>query len=517
MRVYKKGIALILAQIFCIGIANAQFGNFKKKLNKAAENVNKAKTTKEKISKLVVPSLSAFPAFVKTAAYKDQVRSSGALSRVNRLDQLIVLYLRDEAKWKAKGFTPYKGFLNSKISRIESGKKDVSEQAPTWFMLPFYTKVIRDLKSDLEAATIQNTKSENEAEIAREQKQREDKLAEFRADSTNYVTNIDAQFNQLKVETPVEEAKIVSNVHKENVGKIVFSKSDIPLDAPSASQLTTSFTSNDQIFMRAYLSQAVQNMNFNPDNPAKDSYKDIILNPEDIYLKVFVDGKEMGEQLGLSNTMGVNKNDEVAALSFATCWHREESSGRYRNLNLIKFMRKLPKGKHTVRVEGHAYARLNFEDPDLMKESYFEEDYEKRKELIELAKAEVEMKTKTPIFKGEFTINIIGLMASGIKWKNVIPGKLDANSSLKSILKKTLINDGVNLKSFRILEDDYSMIRNEYSGAVLSRYVTVMVAYKEDGLMYSCRYVYKQTFDGLKFQKTWIRSGYAFKNKLIDY
>lgn len=519
MREIKYSIVILLLNVLSVNVANAQLGGLSKRIKNKTENINKGnkdvRNKMKKADKMIVPSLSTFPALVQTDAYKEQVRSSGAASRINRLDQLIVLYLRDKNEWKAKGFNSYRGFLNSKISRVETGKKGVFEQAPTWYVLPFYQKVLKDMKSELKGATEQNEVAENEAEEAANQAAR-DKEA---ADSLAYVQKIDEEFNFLKKEGPHQpEQPIKTDFHRKHVGQLVFSKTPISIDNPSETQLTTNFTSNDEIHMRGYLEKALRNTYYKPDNPKKEIYKDLLLSPQHLSFTYYVDGKEV-ENKNLFVSMSNKTKDGLERTSFSHSWHYLDHNGYYFPERFIKFARALSKGKHTIRIEAYVTADLTFKDPDIQKQAYFEENYYIRQDLYDSSEVTVKMDDrKNPIFAGEFTIDIQGPMTTGRKWSHIKSGKMNSNSSVKAALRKQITNDDTEIVDLKILSDDYRMVRNKYSGVVMARFVTVAVLFKSsrDGLIYSGMVDYKQEHNGSSFQNSWIQDGNWFKINLAD-
>ena len=500
--------------------AFSQLGDLKKKLKNKTEAINKGnkevKNKGKKLDKMIVPSLSTFPALVETEPYKEQVKSSGASSRVNRLDQLVVLYLNDKAEWEAKGFNSYKGFLKAKLSRIESGRDGVKDMAPTWFVLPFYTKVIRDIETALEDAVAQNEQAENEQYEAQVQQKRNEAIA----DSISYVEGIDNEFNALKEERLFrKQEEIVSDLHRNNVGKIVFSKSKIPVNNPSEGQLTNSFNINDPIYIRAYLDKAIRNTYYNPTNPQKEIYKDLVFSPHHFQLKFFVDGKQTEYQRdGVFLTMKNDEVDGIEPLTFSDSWHVPNDKGVYSSTSFIEYIRTLSKGKHTIRIEAYTPAELSFKDPDIQKQAYFEEDYYTRQDLNNSTDASVSYSPEKPVMSGEFTINVTGPMPSGNTWGEITPGRMNSNSSLKAAVKKAIVADGTKLIDFKVISDDYSMIRNELSGIVTGRYIKVAIAYysKNRGIKYSGYLYYKQTHNGTTFQKTWFQTGDMSGRRLLD-
>lgn len=521
----KKILIPIVTLLICflsVNHVNAQFGDLKNKVNKTKESVNKKnkdlKTKGKKVNKMIVPEPSAFPALVQTDAYKQQVRSSGASSKINRVDQLVVLYLRDKQKWKAKGFQSYKGFLTARISRVEDGRKGVFDMAPTWYMLPFYTKIIKEMKSELKNSETENTIAENAAYDA-EVKEKRDKYV---ADSLTYLKEVDQEFAELKISRPLKkEQEILSDMHRNNIGKVVFSRMEIPIENPSNSQLTSNFTSDDEIYMRAYIGKAVRNIDLNPTNPKKEIYNDLLLRSNGFYMEYYVDGKKTSyREDGLYSTMDNEERNGLEPLTFSDSWHAKDPNkpGYYRSTSFIEYIRTLSKGKHTIEIKAYSSdVELDFTDPDLAKEARFEPNYNIREDLWDSSKVTVENTSNTLLFEGEFTMNVTGPMPSGYKWSSVEAGKMNNNSAVRSGIRSAMNAGNLEIVDFKIVSDDYDFRRNELTGIVLSRHVLVAVAYKSKrGILYRGYKYYVQNHNGSSFQKTWLPGGFTGSSKLLD-
>ncbi len=510
MKKHNCFIVLLVLSLLNINYANAQFGSLKKKMKKVSTSISKKNKevtkTKNKLDKIITPSLSTFPVLIKSDPYKEQVKSSGAISKINKLDQLIVIYLRENDKWKNKGFLKYKGFLKSKIVRIETGITGVKNSAPIWFMLPFYYKTLNKLKTQLENGDQEHEKNKQIA-YENELQTQSDKKA---ADSTAFVQSVYDDFDLLKQERPSqEEEEITSDLHRQNIGKIVFSKTHIPDNAPASFKTTTNFHTNDEIHVAAYLGKGIKNTYYKPTKAVKDNYKDLLLNADNYYLEYYIDGKRYEKKYFSMDMTSNNLDREV--LSFKGGWHIKNNRGGYTDEAFIETMRTLPKGKHTIKIVGRVSPYIVFKDPEIRIQAYFEKDYHAREDLFKLLKLKtrVETKPEKPIFEGEFTIDIQGTMVSGYKMSDYKAGRLNSNTALIAGIKRANKANGTNLIKLKIVADDYGITRNKYSGAVVSRYVKVVTAFKSkrNGLNYIYSSYYTQIFDGQKFQSTWTDGG----------
>ncbi|MCF2874811.1 MULTISPECIES: hypothetical protein [unclassified Tenacibaculum] len=484
---------------------NAQFGKLSKRFKKTSKaiskNTQKVTDTKQLLASFFDADFSTYPKLIKSKPYKEQVRNSGAVSRINKVDQLISLYLRDKSKWETKGFSKYQGFLKARISRLEPGVQGIQESAPAWFMLPFYHKTINNIKEELTGKTAENE--------AFKQKQYEDELQAKKeqgvADSLAYVQKAYDEFKMLTKERPYkEEEKIVSDFHKKNIGKIVFSKSNIVKDAPSSTKTTNYFTSNDEIYMATYLGKAIRNMYFKPKNVEKELYKDLLLSADNYNISIYIDGKKHYTPELRLNFEGMNEKF-VEPLSYYASWHTKKRDGGYTSEDFIEIMRKLPRGKHKIKIVATVNTSINFQDPELQVQAYFEKNRYKNEELWEASKKSIDYKPEAPVFEGEFTINILGPMKSGYKWTTVKTGGLNKSASIKAGIKKVEQKDGSKVIGVKVESDSYGIARNSLTGVILYRYVVATVAFKSkrNGLPYKFRKTYKQRYNGSKYQTTW--------------
>lgn len=505
MKTTQYLLILLLVLFLQTNQANAQFGKLSKRFKKTSKsiskNTNKVADTKQLLNSFFNADFSTYPKLIKSKAYKKQVRNSGAVSRINKVDQLISLYLRDKSKWEAKGFSKYQGFLKARISRLDPGVKGIQEAAPAWFMLPFYHKTINNIKEELEGKIAKNE--------ALKQKQYEDELQAEKeqevADSLAYVQKAFDEFKLLTKERPYkEEEKIVSEFHKNNVGKIVFSKTEITKNAVETTKITNYFTSNDEIYMAAYLKKAIRNTYYKPKNVEKELYKDLLLSADNYLLTIYIDGKKHTTPELRLNLKG--KSDKyVEPLSYYGAWHAKKTDGGYTSEDFIKIMRKLPKGKHKIKIIATVSTSINFQDPEMQVQAYFEKNRYKNEELWKASKKSIDFKPEMPVFEGEFTINILGPMKSGYKWTAVKKGALNKNSIVKTGIKKVEQKDGSTVIGVKVESDNYGIARNNLTGAILYRYVVATVAFKskKNGLPFKFRKTYKQRYNGSRYQSTW--------------
>lgn len=259
---------------------------------------------------------------------------------------------------------------------------------------------------------------------------------------------------------------ITSTYHQDHIGQIVFSKTAIDKGISSDAGLTSTFNYGDDIHTRIFLKSSLKNYYCYPgnSNTPYDTRDNALL------FCIFIDGVRKED-----NLIRVNINDEErkpkTSIGFPV-YGLSKLNKKEPNENFVETLNQLEAGSHKVRVELYAYNHNS---------------------------------TLKPIASGEFTIlkKEGEILKSGKKFA-ALKEKIDPEFE-KVALK--LINDEHSTED-RIYEQiairskDWDVIRNNNTGVVIARSVTVYAYYKEKGMCYYIEYSLIQDFDGTAFQKS---------------
>jgi len=227
---------------------------------------------------------------------------------------------------------------------------------------------------------------------------------------------------------------ITNDLHKANIGKIVFSKTEILKDATSSAQFANSFTMGDDIYARIYLSRSMTN--------EAGAIGDYVA--QNFRYRITIDGNAQTTPVSAGGNYLISGDEETyskwTTFQIGIAPKQVDVSYYPRNEVNVMFSRlyKLPAGSHTVKIEavfeGHDRERI--------------------------------------IGSGEFTINITdaGKILAG---KKLCPGFTWLNNHVELVPDAvTMVSGGARAEEkilkVVVLDNDWTYIRNGY-GVILSR------------------------------------------------
>lgn len=272
---------------------------------------------------------------------------------------------------------------------------------------------------------------------------------------------------------------ITNTFHQNHVGQIVFSKTAIDRGISSDAGLTTTFNYGDDIHTRLFLQSSILNYYCYPSN---SNTPDVSTRNRFLFY-VFIDGvKEIG------NLIEVNLNDEEykskTSIGFQV-YGLSKLNKEEPNEKLAKALNQLKTGSHKIRIELFAYGYSS---------------------------------TFKPVASGEFTIlkKEGDVLKTGKKFAD-LREKIDPEFekvALKLINKEHATEKTI-YQQIAIQSEDWDVIRNENTGVVTARSVSVYAYYKYEGMCYYDLFFLIQDFDGTAFQKS-IYTKEAWRTRRMD-
>lgn len=263
---------------------------------------------------------------------------------------------------------------------------------------------------------------------------------------------------------------IKTDLHKNNIEKIVFSKKKLdPATATSADAVTT-FNINDNIYGLVFMKTAIGNYKiYNPES------KVVKGNPDRNYeVRVFIDGKKA------TYTTLQNKIDESkkAITCFSENFHCFNPGDYEENSHyFVNEINELPAGNHTIRYE--------------------------------LWGGNTNMKGRTmePIAAGELTLvkKAGEMLKIGRNFSQVKAQKTDKALETQMLARMKQYGEENKTKAIytaaKITEAEWNIIKNHY-GAVLRRSINVSIqSQAADGKCYIVKTTFFQEYVGTAFQK----------------
>ncbi|HYG53579.1 MAG TPA: hypothetical protein VD905_21975 [Flavobacteriales bacterium] len=261
---------------------------------------------------------------------------------------------------------------------------------------------------------------------------------------------------------------INSDLHKNNIGKIVFGKKRIDANG-GTEQLVTQFNLGDNIYGRAFMSTCMSNY-----KTFLEGFQDAHKNDEGRFMvRVFIDNKDAG--MLMQNTLsGEMENKTHFTVQVNGAGEDAEANNEY----FFKTLNGLPDGSHTVRLEvwgGMTYSAV----------------------------------TKAPVAVGEFIlIKKPGVTAKLGRAFNNVEAKM-SNAELES---KALARMNSHAKEngwketftkVKITDDDWSIIKNDLTGAVLYRAISITALAKwPDGHCTIQDFTITQDYNGSGYQNS---------------
>jgi hypothetical protein len=272
---------------------------------------------------------------------------------------------------------------------------------------------------------------------------------------------------------------ITSPYHQDHIGQIVFSKTAIDRGISSDAGLTSTFNYGDDIHTRIFLKSSLQNYYCYPSN--SNTPDDTRENRFLFY--VFIDGVK-----GIGDLIEVNLNgDEYnpkTSIGFPlyglSKLNKEEPNER-----LAKALNQLKTGSHKIRIELFAYGYSS---------------------------------TFKPVASGEFTIlkKEGDVLKTGKKFAAL---RKKTDPEFEKLALKLINHEQATEKriyeQIAIQSKDWDVIRNNNTGVVTARSVTVYAYYKDEGMCYYDQFFLIQDFDGTAFQKS-IYTQEAWRTRRMD-
>jgi len=268
----------------------------------------------------------------------------------------------------------------------------------------------------------------------------------------------DESMNQLEklkyTGTMVEDNGMTNELHTANVGKIVFSKTEIVKDQTSPAQFVNSFNMGDDIYARIYLARSMEN-----EKNLINTYSG------DFRYRITIDGNAQTTDIAKSGNYPIAGDGAVyskwTTFQIGVAPKQEDVSYYPRNEVFVLFSKlwKLPAGSHTIKIEAvFDVPEDNVDESNPMNSYLFTTKFGAEKVLA----------------SGEFTINIsdAGKILAGKKmcpafeWMNnhtdLVPDAFAMVSKATGVEEKIL--------KVVIANNDWTYNRNGW-GVIISRHI----------------------------------------------
>lgn len=274
----------------------------------------------------------------------------------------------------------------------------------------------------------------------------------------------------------VKDEGITNKVHEKNVGKIIFSSSEISKDSPDESKFWNTFSISSPIYLRVYLKTSIFNeVQVNRSSEAYDNQVGLLYR---IYLdgilvkfgrvdfsqdgKKFLTTEQIKTSTSLSGIFNFNKDAFLSAAYIDA---------------LVASDAKLTEGKHALKIE-----------------------------ILPIYNS-IKPLTETPMASGELTLNVAKGFVNPSNPAICLPKPVKKDAGLetkyKDCVKKYLVNNNKDavMKSFVLLSSDWEIHKDDVTGRPLYRtmYGAAGLSYK-DG---KCKY---ETFS---FTQNWTGGAYS--------
>lgn len=272
---------------------------------------------------------------------------------------------------------------------------------------------------------------------------------------------------------------ISSPFHKKNVGKIVFSTSEVLKGEEKPSQISTQFTQSDPVYCRVYLPKSL--VNSVRKLPSAITQDVGVIASRSLWKVEFVlDGKHRhSSTLGDLNAFSDDEKTKWTTFRGAM---KADDGKFYLGLReyaafVMKYLDYFTEGEHTVQVNLTGYYQT-----------------EESKDGV--------------IASGEFKLTVNGSMVDPNDGALCIPKAAILNAEAEglatSAFSKEVLADGATAVPYKVkvMDRDWALERAEFTGRILRRSINVIIAYKtKDGKCVYARYVLKQEYAGLEFMK----------------
>lgn len=260
---------------------------------------------------------------------------------------------------------------------------------------------------------------------------------------------------------PVPDQGMINELHKANVGKIVFSKSEIVKSETSSANWTNTFNMGDDIYSRIYLSRSMTNEAYSIGTFVQNNFR----------YRITIDGNKQTTDVAAGGNYLISGDEEVynswTTFQIGISPKKEdvEYYPAYEVYVMFSKLWKLPAGKHTVKIE----AVFDIPEDDVRGGG---NDY----------LYTTKFGPERVIAEGEFTINITeeGKLIAGRKlcksydWINY---KTPQVPDAFSMVSKAANPDEKVIKVV-LLHNDWTYNRNYY-GVILSREIAGRAIYQD--------------------------------------
>lgn len=286
-----------------------------------------------------------------------------------------------------------------------------------------------------------------------------------------YESSIEYKLKQERNKTmyaPKPEEDFSSAFHKQHIGQIVFGGQQIEKTSIGEKTLAT-FKTTDHIYARAYFAKGLHNSvmyDEKGDSTGYMPYQDVL-----VYTNVYVDGVKQS----LKIEQDASDDPVLCQARTRQLWlHPFESDG-LTEINWIKILADVPLGNHEIKLE---YCAYNFDDTGESKSTY-----------------------TAVLATGSFTLvkQSNELPKIGKKWSDLKRGTSQPSLESKAlaIAQKNSNIDQMKSEEIKILDSDWRIVKNELTGAILYRYMRVLLkASHPDGYCYSTPMEIKQEYSG---------------------
>lgn len=266
---------------------------------------------------------------------------------------------------------------------------------------------------------------------------------------------------------------ITSPMHQKYMGKIVFSKKEAALEKGKEmeSEFTTKFTLGgpDPIYFRVYMNNSLSNYITRLSETDRRSSKDITAAYS---FKFYLDGIPVAFSR-YGNRSAFTLADKQSFTTFRSSFYKDDGYSKGTNLFkdfLSKTDDKLTPGDHKIKVE-----------------VYPMDDY-------------AEVYIAPMVASGEFTLTVSANAFNRDDENVCLPKAKMQDKQIEAGMLKAFNNSKGEGKVARIVESDWTIVRNETTGIILSRSIDGIIAFTKNG---KCQYQvfgFAQNYDGSKFQ-----------------
>lgn len=262
------------------------------------------------------------------------------------------------------------------------------------------------------------------------------------------------------------EDPIVSEMHKNNKGKIVFHTSEIDRSNPTG-KFDGTFSATDRLYARAFFKRGFTNLTMT--SPKGDSTRYAANGVVFPYTLVYIDGKLQDFKYDNASLI----ESEVLKNNTRQIWLHPLVADGLTDIHWVKTVDKLSAGNHAVTLEYY------IEEPINTNERYTAKIAEGTFNLVKKQGDKIKLGKSWSSFK-------------------VAMNNPSYESKILYVAQQTSkMEDGLTAKSVKIVSSDWSIVKNNLTGAILYRYLVVQVKFTNaDGYCYTAPREAKQEYAG---------------------